>query len=215
MDDSKIQDEPLTKEEIDYEYKQTLLNYSIVASAIGFIPFLPISDFWILTPLQLSMLARLSRLYNFKLDAEEFLKMTGATVGLGLTFKTVSVVLNRFIPFLGWVINAGVAFSGTYALGILAKHYIEADGKLSQETIKDIWEKSYAEGKEEFESLKKYILEKKDEILKDFKKYTDTEDENIDSTFTTKNENDIKDVFEEENKPPKKSSKKQKNTESE
>jgi uncharacterized protein (DUF697 family) len=189
------------------EYKKTLVNYSIVASAIGFIPFIPVADYWILAPLQVGMIAKISSTFGFKIDGKEFLKMIAATLGIGFILKSAAGVINRFIPFLGWFVNAGVAFAGTYAIGILTRHYIAAEGNLSEEKIKEIWAKSYAEGKEEFFRLKDFILEKKDELVKEFKEYmkekeeSDTRDEEKteDTTFAS-SEFEEKDNFQEEKK---------------
>lgn len=182
---------------IDYEYKRTLTNYSVIASAVGFIPFIPVSDYFILTPLQIGMVSKISNLFNFKLDAEQFIKMLAGTLGAGFVFRGVSQIINRFIPFVGWIINASVAFAGTYAIGIIAKRYIELNGDLSGENIKTLWETSFNEGKEEFGKLKDFILEKKDDLIKYFN--TSLKD-NENETYEDSEENttDIKDDEESE-----------------
>ena len=154
-----------------YEFQKTIRTFSKVAAAIGFIPFIPIADFTILSSIQIGMLAKISNIYQFKLEPKQFLKMVGGTLGIGVVFRTSSKILCNFIPFVGWGINALVAFAGTYAIGIIAKRYIEANGDLTKDSIKSIWEKSYKEGKKEFLNLKEYIFKKKDELTKEFEKY--------------------------------------------
>ena len=178
----------------DYEFQKTVNNFSIVASAVGFIPFIPVADFFILTPIQIGLISKISNLYGYKVIPKEFLKMVSGTVGIGLAFKITASVINRLIPYVGWIVNATVAFAGTYAIGILAKHYIESNGELTKESINEIWKKSYEEGKDEFKKFKGYIFVKKDDLIKEIKKYisrekdtkadTDTDDFEKENSFS-------------------------------
>ncbi len=152
---------------LEKEYKKTLINFSMIAGVIGLIPT-PIPDIFILTPIQIGMVTKLSSMFKYKLDAIEFIKLMTGTIGAGVILKFTSKILNSFIPFIGWAINGSIAFSGTYAMGILARKYAEAEGELSEETISRIWEESYKEGKEEFFKLKDFILSKKDDLIREF-----------------------------------------------
>ena len=120
---------------------------------------------------------------------KEFLKMISGVLGIGFLLKLTSKILNSFIPFVGWVINASVAYAGTYAIGIITKRYIEEKGNLTKESIKLIWEKSYKEGKEEFWELKDYIYKKKNELIKEFEKYKNKSNKSYNETKSV----DIKD----------------------
>jgi len=155
-----------------FEFLKTVRNFAKVSAAIAFIPFVPIADFFILTPIQVGMVAKISQIYDFDLDPKEFLKMVGGTLGAGVVLRTTSKVLCSLVPIFGWVINATVGFAGTYAMGILAKKYIEEKGNLSKESIQKIWESSYDEGKKEFNIFKDYIMNKKEDLLKEFNKYS-------------------------------------------
>jgi uncharacterized protein (DUF697 family) len=158
-----------------FEFLNTVRKYSMVSAAIGFIP-LPVADIAILTPIQIGLVAKIANIYNHKIEPKEFLKMLAGIIGAGIVFRTVTRIINSFIPFLGWGINAAVAYSGTYALGIITKRYLEANGQLTNETIKDIWNKSYLDGKKEFQNLKDFILKKKDELVKQFEKFKNTQE---------------------------------------
>lgn len=158
-----------------FEYLKTVRNFSKVSAAIAFIPFVPIADFIILTPIQIGMVAKISNIYEFDLDPKEFLKMVGGTIGAGILMRTTSKILYSLVPIIGWAINAAIAFAGTYAIGILAKKYIEEKGNLTKESIQKIWERSYKEGKKEFNIFKEYIMNKKEDLIKEFNKYTEEE----------------------------------------
>ncbi|HOJ64775.1 MAG TPA: hypothetical protein PLE45_10185 [Spirochaetota bacterium] len=181
-------------EVIEFEFNKTLINFSMVAGAIGFIPFIPFSDYFLLTPLQIAMITKIFNLYKFDMEPSDFLKIIGATAGIGLLLKGVSKIITNVIPFFGWVINASVAFAGTYSIGIVARRYALAKGEMDPDTLKNIWEQSFEDGKKEFEKLKKFIFEQKESLFKEFKKYTDEKK-------TTNNEDDV--LKEEEKEKPK------------
>ena len=155
----------------DFELKKTIKKFAMVAAAIGFIPLVPISDVTILSVLHIGMISKIANIFSFKMEPKQFLKMVAGTLGAGLIFKITSKILCTFVPFIGWVINASVAFAGTYAIGIITKAYIDEKGELTKETIKSMWDKSFEDGKEEFWKLKEYIFEKKEELLEEIEKY--------------------------------------------
>jgi uncharacterized protein (DUF697 family) len=155
---------------IQYEFQNVVRKFSSVSAAIGFLP-LPIADIIILTPIQIGLIAKISNMYNFDLDPKEFLKMVGGTIGAGFIFKITSKIVCSMIPVIGWGVNAAIAFAGTYSIAILTKRYIEVNGQLTKDSIKEIWEKSFKEGKDEFSNLKGYIFKKKDELLSEIEKY--------------------------------------------
>ncbi|HNZ26152.1 MAG TPA: hypothetical protein PLG34_05260 [Spirochaetota bacterium] len=154
------------------EFETIVKNFSLISGAVGFIPFVPVSDIFILTPLQIVMINSIFRLYDFEFDAKEFLKTAGATLGAGVVFRFTSKLLCNFVPFLGWAINSSVAFAGCYAIGIVARRYAEEKGAVSADSLKDIFEKAADDGKIEFAKLKDFILAKKEELINELKKYS-------------------------------------------
>ena len=172
------------------ELEIILNNFSLISGAIGFIPFVPISDIFILTPIQIGMITSIFKLYDFEFDVKEFLKTTGTTIGLGIVFRTASKLICNYVPYLGWLINASIAFSGTYALGLVAKSYAKEKGNISPESLKNIWENSYEDGKKEFGKLKDLILKNKDYLVGEFKKYTQKNDNNEENVNSDKQKTD-------------------------
>jgi len=169
-----------------FEFIKSVRNFSLIAAAVGFLPIVPISDYTILVLIQLGLLSKIANIYNYKLETKEFLKMVFTTLGAGLILKIFSKILYSFIPVLGWGINAAVAYAGTYAMGILAKSYIEEEGDLTADKIKIIWKKSFEDGKKEFLSLKNIMIKKKDDLIKEINKYKNknfTEEDNIKDEF--------------------------------
>ena len=157
----------------DRKYEIVSRNYSCISAAIGFIPFVPVADFFVLTPLQVVMCNQIFAMYNFDCDTKEFLKTVGAAVGQGLLMRLTSKLFCSLIPGLGWVINASVAFTGTYIIGRIAREYAMNGGTLSSESIQAIWCQANAEAKREFPKMKDFIFDCKDMIVDAWKSATD------------------------------------------
>jgi len=143
--------------------------FSMVAGAIGFLPTPFISDFTVLSALQIYMVNKIAKLYNYPLNPKELLKMVSGTVGLGYVCLMVARAMLAFVPVGGWFVAGGIAFAGTYAIAIIAQKYIEQKGKLSEESIKKIYKEAFEEGKRQFKLLKNDIAREKDSLLAELK----------------------------------------------
>lgn len=96
-----------------------------IATTVGASP-LPVSDFLILAPLQLLMIALVGGLSCRPFStatAFEFLGASGASIALGRGFRTVAQQLVKLVPIAGDVISAAIAGAGTYAIGKSAESY--------------------------------------------------------------------------------------------
>jgi len=92
------------------------------AAAAGAIP-LPFSDAFVITPIQIGMIVGLAILYNepWETAKASFLPVVAEAAGI----MTASS-LTKFLPGLGSIINAGVAFALTGAMGYLVDIYLAA-----------------------------------------------------------------------------------------
>jgi uncharacterized protein (DUF697 family) len=145
--------------------------FSMIAGAIGFLPTPFISDFTLITPMQIYMVNKIAKLYNYTLNPKELLKMVSGTVGLGYSCLLVAKGFLAFVPVGGWFVAGGIAFSGTYAIAIIAQKYIENKGDLSEESVKRIYKEAFEEGKKQFKLLKNDIANEKDNLLTELKKF--------------------------------------------
>jgi uncharacterized protein (DUF697 family) len=103
------------------EFYRIAKKFSMIAGAIGFLPIPFISDFTLISPLQLYMVEKIAKLYKYPLlNPKELLKMTPGTIGLGYTCQVAARGLLAFVPVAGWFVAGGVAFAGTYAIAIIA-----------------------------------------------------------------------------------------------
>lgn len=145
--------------------------FSMIAGAIGFLPMPFISDFTLIAPLQGYMVEKIAKLYDYPVNGKELIKMMSGTVGLGYACLMVARGLLAFVPVGGWFVAGGIAFSGTYAIAIIAQKYIEHKGDLSEESIKRIYKEAFEEGKKQFKLLKNDIAKEKDNLLGELKKF--------------------------------------------
>jgi uncharacterized protein (DUF697 family) len=145
--------------------------FSMIAGAIGFLPTPFISDFTLISPLQIYMVNKIAKLYDYPLNPKELLKMVSGTVGLGYTCLLVARGLLAFVPLGGWFVAGGIAFAGTYAIAIIAQKYFEHKGDLSEESIKHIYKEAFEEGKKQFKLLKNDIAREKNNLLGELKKF--------------------------------------------
>lgn len=95
---------------------------AVAAGAAGGANPLPISDAVIITPIQIAMLASLAYVYDAKPD--DIRLALGPVVTL-ITGRLLATSLLKFVPFLGEVITAGVAFTLTEALGFATIDWLE------------------------------------------------------------------------------------------
>ncbi|HBD94247.1 MAG: hypothetical protein A2015_02790 [Spirochaetes bacterium GWF1_31_7] len=155
-------------ERMKYEYNRLLINYSIITSAISFVPFSFFKDILFTTPLQILMVNNISTLYSFDLDGVKFVKLLGGAAGLNVISRLLSNVLSLVLPFR-WIVRASISFASTYAVGVLTKAYIDSNGEMGEDNLREMFENAYNEGKAIFDEFKDYILKNKDKIVEDFK----------------------------------------------
>ncbi len=135
---------------------------SFGAAVVTFAP-VPLSDFFLVTPVQASMVMSVGRVYGRKVDlteGKEILLELAAVCGVGLVaqkgFATLSKIL---LPGLGGILAGPYAFAVTHGLGIVAIRYF-ANGGAPREVLKSVFDEAVKEGKkifsrEEFEAFRK------------------------------------------------------------
>lgn len=149
--------------DVEAEYRKVLINFSTITSVIAFLP-LPVVDLFLIAPIQTAMVAKIVKLYDYDIEPKKLQKALLGALGSAIAIKCLASLAGFLLP-LAWIIHASITFAGTYALGILAKEYAEADGDLSKENIKKIWKAALQDGKEEFKKLKEYIVKNKDPLI--------------------------------------------------
>lgn len=109
---------------------------SISAGAIGALP-VPGSDIAPLTTLQVSLIVKLSLLYDKPITKDATTKIVVSTIagGLGQTVFRQGV---KFFPGIGMIIGASVAGTVTFGLGQAVKYALENDIEITPDQLKEI-----------------------------------------------------------------------------
>ncbi len=96
-----------------------------IASAVAALP-IPFGDIAVLTILQAVLVVIVGYLAGEDISIESAKKFLTSLFGVGLganAFKLTARQLSKLIPGVGSLINAGVAYSGTYSIGKMAVQY--------------------------------------------------------------------------------------------
>ena len=100
------------------------MGYSSMAATAGAVP-VPFLDLFIIPGIQSRMVTHLAKLYGQPMSAGRFSEVA-ASLGLGLVARQAVRELAKFIPYVGSVVGAGVAWASTYALGRAFCYYYQA-----------------------------------------------------------------------------------------
>lgn len=115
--------------------------FSGISSTVALTP-IPVSDIYILITIEMVEVSLIGLLSGREMNletAKEFIFSMGGVAGIGRILKTVAQqsvkLLNGLFPGCGSAVSAGIAFAGTYAIGISAIAYY-IDGKSMKEAKK-------------------------------------------------------------------------------
>lgn len=92
-----------------------IIGYSSMAATAGSLP-IPFIDMLLIPGIQAKMVRDLAKLYGQPLDGTRFLELA-ASMGLGLAARQATRELVKFIPYVGSVAGAALAWASTFALG--------------------------------------------------------------------------------------------------
>jgi small GTP-binding protein len=132
----------IANEQADLEIKEKrareiIYSAATAAAAIAIIP-IPVSDVFIITPVQAGMVLTIAGLYGEKITlerAKELLVVVGGGVALRYAYQAIV----SFIPVVGQIIGPVIAFGGTVALGEAAIVYFKSGGKATKEEIAEAY----------------------------------------------------------------------------
>jgi uncharacterized protein (DUF697 family) len=122
-----------------------IVGYASMAASAGAVP-IPFVDLFMLPGIQSRMVHHLAKLYGQPMTAERF-KEIAASLGIGLVARQVVRELTKFIPYVGSVAGAAVAWASTYALGRAFCYYYQAvcEGHVPDtQTLRKVYHEQYA-----------------------------------------------------------------------
>ena len=100
---------------------------SIQNGAIGLVVFVPGADMPLITLNQARLVLQIALVYGHALDRAR-IKEIAAVVAGAFGFRAIARELTEFIPGVGFLVKAGVAYSGTLAIGYTALDYFAQGG---------------------------------------------------------------------------------------
>ncbi|QEH81144.1 DUF697 domain-containing protein [Sphingomonas sp. C8-2] len=137
----------------DKKVDQIIVIFSTACAAIAIQP-IPFADFFILTPLQAYMGARLAAIRGVPLSeaqAAEIVKEIMGVVGMGLVAQQAGIAAAKiFFPIVGGVATLPVVFGLTYAIGKVMDFYLlnKAAGRAPNAAeLKAAWKQAAILGK--------------------------------------------------------------------
>jgi uncharacterized protein (DUF697 family) len=84
--------------------------------------FIPGADMPVLTAVQMRLVLSIAACYGQKISTDRALELL-SVLGAGFGFRAIAREMLDFVPFAGWAVQSGVAYSGTKALGKAADEY--------------------------------------------------------------------------------------------
>ena len=92
-----------------------ILGYSSLAATAGAFP-IPWLDLLVLPSIQTRMIYQLADLYGQPLSAQRFMELA-STLGMGMLMRQAAREVVKFVPVIGSLAGATLAWASTYALG--------------------------------------------------------------------------------------------------
>ena len=104
---------------------QLIDTFSRRAALVGAAVFVPGADFPVITLAQLRMVLRLAQAHGVEVGRERLPEILGV-IGSGYAFRGFARNALRYVPVAGFAVRAGVAYTGTRAMGEAAVRYFAA-----------------------------------------------------------------------------------------
>lgn len=155
---------------VEQEVHQIAVRYSRLAAVLAFLP-LPYIDSVGIISLQTRMVSKIAEAYEFEMQAKQFVSLLIEKVGLGCGLALLGEELLHLLPIVGWVISAGLIFEVTYAIATVTRRYIELDGNMGSEDLKEAYQEAYGKAKKDFAAAKRKTFETKDKLFRRVKQY--------------------------------------------
>jgi uncharacterized protein (DUF697 family) len=121
--------EQATQKERD-ETVSTIIHASAVMSTVVSIIPVPLIE----SPIQITMVRSIGRVYGQELDEKVVLEILSVIGGNALLRQLI-----RLIPYVGWYINISRVYGTTWAIGAAAEYYFKHDREVEKEELMRIF----------------------------------------------------------------------------
>jgi uncharacterized protein (DUF697 family) len=110
---------------------------AVFNTAVGAEP-IPFIDIPVLLTLQARMVLRIAAIYGESLDASHAKELI-TTIAGGLAFRYLAEQGAKMLPVGGWALAAGIAATGTWAMGQVAIEYFESGKRLNSRQLRQMY----------------------------------------------------------------------------
>jgi uncharacterized protein (DUF697 family) len=110
---------------------QLIDTFSRRAALVGAAVFVPGADFPVISLAQLRMVLRLAEAHGVEVGRERLPEILGV-IGSGYAFRGLARNALRYVPVAGFAVRAGIAYTGTRAMGEAAVRYFAAAAERSE-----------------------------------------------------------------------------------
>lgn len=123
------------------------------AAALTILP-IPGSEILGVMPLHVGMVMGIANHYNRRITKEsatQLILQIGATVGLSLVGSRIATTAAKFVlPGLGGLVAAPFMYASTLAIGAVADAYFSANGDLTDEQMRAVYERTMKSAKKSY-----------------------------------------------------------------
>jgi uncharacterized protein (DUF697 family) len=140
------------------EINEDVLKYSVLSGVLGLnpIPIASIATDLAVVGIQAKMFRDIGQYWGRETSKDTVKQIMGG-VGVGTGARIAVNNLLKFVPGVGSVVAASTNFASTWALGKVANQYWESGGKADMKMLKELFQRSKEQGKQEYEAHKSEI----------------------------------------------------------
>ncbi len=130
------------------EAVRDLITVCSAASAAAALQPLPFLDLAGTGPVQIGMVQGIGRIHGYRLDRTSVLEIL-STFGASILAQQAVLGGMRFIPLLGSLVGAGMAWAMTWAIGEVADHYFACGRGVPPHELREMLRRVYKDKRRE------------------------------------------------------------------
>lgn len=127
------------------------LTYSKATACAGVaLTPIPIADIVVITPIQIALVASIGYLHGVDVTRERILELL-SVLGVGVGLRLAARQIAKLVPGAGSVVSAGIAFTGTVALGETANVWFSRNMSVPADELRELFRRQARDAKDQFE----------------------------------------------------------------
>jgi uncharacterized protein (DUF697 family) len=119
-----------------------------VAAAAAAVQPIPLLNLALLAPIHIGLVQSIAAIHGYKIDRKTVVEVL-ATFGTSIVVRGVIMSALQFVPVLGWLASASMAYAMTYAIGEVSHCYFKNGRGMSKSELRTMFQDVYAKKKAE------------------------------------------------------------------